>query len=199
MGSLAPGDAAGPLPSASSLGRHPPVGSKAPSSSARPHQAQTPLEGFARETRAPPGFKLTPKPFLPQHLGAAAPQSSPDPPPAARNWELLPPKQPAALTVPACDLFHQSLDRVLHIFPASLGGLEFFLPPPPLSPWHQLRFPCRAGEEGSGEKQPESDCNLHTFPGFWSRVSHQEGCKPQSVRPPKQKHMAAARLASQRR
>ena len=80
----------------------------------------------AWETRAVPGIKLISHSFHPPHLGCRLCSTDPPSPLQPRTWELIPPKEPAALTVPACDLFNRSLDKILHIFPVSLGGLDFF-------------------------------------------------------------------------
>lgn len=145
-----------------------------------------------------PGFKLNSVPFHPPPPYLGRWLCNPLPNPTRSNPGLgsrslrrnLPLSQPQPVIY---------LDKALHVFPVSLGGLDFFSSPPPSPLLPPLLSPLASAALSLQGQSWNRIATFTRFQAFGALFSHRESWKPPSVGPPKQKHMAAARLGGPRR
>lgn len=160
-----------------------PQAAKCPAALLAHIRLKPPLDSCAWETHALLDLSNHWSHSSPWDLGHQRLPSSPDPPdptpqePEIRNCFL---QSNLLLSQSQAVIYSINLWIESYIDFQFLWEVWSFSFPPPHAPFG-ISCAFRMGRRGA-EKAAESDCNLHTFPGFWSRVSHHEGCKPQSVR-----------------
>lgn len=183
LGLLGTGAVTGLLPQHPQHSTILPQAAKCPAALLAHIRLKPPLDSCAWETHALLDLSNHWSHSSPWDLGHQRLPSSPDPPdptpqePEIRNCFL---QSNLLLSQSQAVIYSINLWIESYIdfqFPWEVWSFSF---PPPHAPFG-ISCAFRMGRRGA-EKAAESDCNLHTFPGFWSCVSHHEGCKPQSVR-----------------